>query len=248
MRRSTRLVSPSSSKSKQTGCVSLSTRTSSLHSSLKDGPSKHNRHTSDRKRIRQRSAFSAIPFVSCHSKLELRLCPTRHKLNEVCNVCCSRPSQETPRDGTPGFRAPEVLMKSPDQSAAVDVWSAGVTMLCILSSCYPFFKAQNDMEALAQIVTVFGSHQCVNAARIIHKDLVCSPEVTGWDLKGLCRLLRYGKDPTPSCECGKGLGEKRECWRCLSDAAYEFLTRCLDLNPFTRFTAEQALAHPFLLD
>lgn len=208
--------------------------------------SKRTTRAMESKRTSRQSDLTATPFVSGHSSVELRLCPTRHKVSEVCDICCAKPSQNTPRAGTPGFRAPEVLMKSPEQSTAVDIWAAGVTMLCILSSRYPFFKAQNDMEALAQIVTLFGSRQCVDAACTIGKELVCSPETTGWDLKELCRLLRHGRDST-LCLCGRQMArERQECWVCLSDTAYDLLRLCLDLNPLTRITADQALSHPFL--
>lgn len=30
---------------------------------------------------------------------------------KVCNVCIKRPEMNAPRAGTPGFRAPEVLLK-----------------------------------------------------------------------------------------------------------------------------------------
>lgn len=30
---------------------------------------------------------------------------------KVCNVCIKRPEMRAPRAGTPGFRAPEVLLK-----------------------------------------------------------------------------------------------------------------------------------------
>ena len=34
------------------------------------------------------------------------------------------------------------------------------------------------------------------------------------------------------------------CWA-IEDAAYDLLERCLDLNPYTRITASQALEHAF---
>ena len=35
-------------------------------------------------------------------------------------------------------------------------------------------------------------------------------------------------------------------WENVPESAYELLNRCLDLNPSTRITAEQALSHPFI--
>ena len=82
----------------------------------------------------------------------------------VCFLTC-RSNQNAPRAGTPGFRAPEVLLKCPNQTTAVDMWSAGVILLCILSGHYPFFRAHDDLTAMAQIVGLKGSKECTEAAR-----------------------------------------------------------------------------------
>ena len=76
-----------------------------------------------------------------------------------------RSNQNAPRAGTPGFRAPEVLLKCPHQTTAVDMWSAGVILLCILSGRYPFFRAHDDLTAMAQIISLRGSRECIEAAK-----------------------------------------------------------------------------------
>ena len=47
---------------------------------------------------------------------------------------------------------------------AVDMWAAGVIFLSILSGRYPFFKAQDDMTALMQIMSILGTDAMVKAA------------------------------------------------------------------------------------
>lgn len=37
-------------------------------------------------------------------------------------------------------------------------------LLCILSQRYPFFRAQDDQTALAQIISLMGSKECTKAA------------------------------------------------------------------------------------
>ncbi|CAD5111305.1 DgyrCDS623 [Dimorphilus gyrociliatus] len=37
----------------------------------------------------------------------------------VCSICLSRPRQQAPRAGTPGFRAPEVLLRHADQTTGL---------------------------------------------------------------------------------------------------------------------------------
>ena len=49
------------------------------------------------------------------------------------------------------------------------MWAAGVILLSILSRRYPFFKAKDDMEALAQIITIFGSAKLKKMADAIGK-------------------------------------------------------------------------------
>ncbi|XP_031193024.1 cell division cycle 7-related protein kinase isoform X3 [Mastomys coucha] len=115
--------------------------------------------------------------------------------DRVCSVCLSRRQQVAPRAGTPGFRAPEVLTKCPDQTTAIDMWSAGVIFLSLLSGRYPFYKASDDLTALAQIMTIRGSRETVQAARASGKSILCSKDVPAQDLRALCERLR-GLDST----------------------------------------------------
>ncbi|XP_022070006.2 cell division cycle 7-related protein kinase isoform X1 [Acanthochromis polyacanthus] len=119
--------------------------------------------------------------------------------DRVCNVCMSRKQQVAPRGGTPGFRAPEVLTKCPDQGTAIDVWSAGVILLSLLSGRYPFFKASDDLIALTQIMIIRGSRETIQAAKSFGKAVVCSRELPRQDLRTLCETLR-GRRPSPDDE------------------------------------------------
>ncbi|XP_047445154.1 cell division cycle 7-related protein kinase isoform X1 [Mugil cephalus] len=116
--------------------------------------------------------------------------------DRVCNVCMSRKQQVAPRAGTPGFRAPEVLTKCPNQGTAIDMWSAGVILLSLLSGRYPFFKASDDLIALTQIMTIRGSRETIHAAKSFGKAVVCSRELPRQDLRTLCEMLR-GRRPSP---------------------------------------------------
>ncbi|XP_065195512.1 uncharacterized protein LOC135826836 [Sycon ciliatum] len=131
------------------------------------------------------------------------LCPIGHKPTAVCTVCNGRSSQIVTRAGTPGFRAPEVLLKYPDQTTAVDIWAAGVIFLCLLSARYPFFKGPDDMTALAQIVSIFGYDQCAEAFESLGKQIIASPTCPPCDLRHVCERLRNSKtsktaSPPPS--------------------------------------------------
>lgn len=69
---------------------------------------------------------------------------------------------------------------------AVDMWSAGVILLCLLSRRYPFFRAPDDQTALAQIVSLMGSIECTEAAsacgmlkyvHIMYHKITCMPSM-----------------------------------------------------------------------
>ncbi len=51
----------------------------------------------------------------------------------------------------------------------MDIWSAGVIFLSLMSGRYPFFKADDDLSALAQIISVVGSQEMIDAARTYGK-------------------------------------------------------------------------------
>lgn len=51
------------------------------------------------------------------------------------------PHLKPSRAGTSGFRAPEVLVQKLGQTPALDIWSAGIIFLCLLSRKYPLFPS-----------------------------------------------------------------------------------------------------------
>ncbi|KAK3579927.1 hypothetical protein CHS0354_014038 [Potamilus streckersoni] len=168
-------------------------------------------------------------------------------LPQICSFCMARGQQQAPRAGTPGFRSPEVLMRCPEQSTAVDIWSAGVIFLSLLSGRYPFFRASDDLTALAQIISIFGSDEMKQSAKLYGKTLVCSPFSSKLNLQTLCTKLRTGpisKQTSRQCDADKENAAILS-WNSVPDSAYSLLESLLDLNHFTRITAAEALKHEF---
>jgi serine/threonine protein kinase len=120
--------------------------------------------------------------------------------------CHFRPKQNVNKAGTPGFRAPEVLLRSPDQTTAIDVWAAGTmrrpqiaqtfTPPCLgvifLSLCckrHPIMRVNDDFEALGQIAFLFGGAKLQDLAASLGKRLHMTPCPPGVDLVDFCRTV-----------------------------------------------------------
>lgn len=174
-----------------------------------------------------------------------------HSANEICNTCLLKPSQEASRAGTPGFRSPEMLMKHPGQTTAVDIWASGVIFLSLLSMRYPFFRAADDLTSLCQIITLLGSDAIISAAKFIGKQVTLSKEVVGWDFEVMCRRLRESSHISRCSRCEENSaveGNNKACALQPFDSfAFDLLSRCLDPNPYCRVTAEEALKHDFFM-
>ncbi|GAB5575254.1 cell division cycle 7-related protein kinase isoform X1 [Prionailurus iriomotensis] len=117
--------------------------------------------------------------------------------DKVCSICLSRYADSI------GFGElrPAVVQVRDDESLnegtsnrnekkAIDMWSAGVIFLSLLSGRYPFYKASDDLTALAQIMTIRGSRETIQAAKTFGKSILCSKEVPAQDLRKLCEKLR----------------------------------------------------------
>lgn len=130
-------------------------------------------------------------------------------------------------NGTPGFKAPEVLLFSINQSTAVDIWAVGVILLIILSQRYPFFIQKDDLLSLYEIAHIVGSEAVLLAAVNHTRALRMDESIPPMNLKTLIQ----GLNP-------KIKGQ-------VDDSVYDLLKRMLDPNSYTRITAKEALAHPF---
>ncbi|TMW47467.1 hypothetical protein DOY81_007457 [Sarcophaga bullata] len=194
---------------------------------------------------------------------------------QVCNICLVKKEIHASRAGTPGYRPPEVLLKYPDQTTAVDVWAAGVIFLSVLSSVYPFFKAPNDYVALAEMITIFGDKTIRKTAYVLDRLVTLSQKTKPLDLRKLCvrfrnrakfsspELLKKHQRADGTCEVCKNCDQFFFNCLCMESAfvteslddddifpssAYDLLYRLLEVNPHKRITADEALRHPFFLE
>ncbi|KAF7699634.1 putative cell division control protein 7 like protein 2 [Cucumispora dikerogammari] len=138
------------------------------------------------------------------------------------------------RAGTRGFRAPEVLLRSKEQSLPLDIWSVGVILLILLTKQYPFFKASDDIEALIEIACIFGNREMKVLSAILKR----------------CWLTNINTIPNERI-CFKSLIEIARADEINEATARDFLC-CLDLldnllelDQTKRIKASTALKHPF---
>jgi len=169
------------------------------------------------------SSGQTTPSLSCTCPGQLSVCPS----------CLALPHLHAARAGTPGFRPPEVLLKCQTQTVAVDMWAVGVILLSILSRSYPFFRAPDDMTALAELMTLCGTKQVQSAAKRYGRRLIMSHMKEGGDLATVCKQLGARGEEPPPC--------------LVTDEAISLLKLLLKLDYRDRATASQALEHPFVV-
>lgn len=125
-----------------------------------------------------------------------------------------------------------MLLKCQTQTVAVDMWAVGVILLSILARSYPFFRAPDDMTALAELMTLCGTKQLQTAAKRYGRRLTVSHMKEGCDLATVCRQLgARGEDPPPSL---------------VTEEAVSLLKLLLRLDYRDRVSASQAANHPFV--
>lgn len=201
--------------------------------------------------------------------------PNADPNNYVVSTNTSKKEMHASRAGTPGYRPPEVLLRYPKQSTAVDVWAAGVIMLSLLSGLHPFFKAPHDCGALAEIINLFGDMPVRKTAFLLDRLILLAQKVNTLDLRRVCMRFRHAdfflapeiqrkyqrpdgttemcrscEQPTFNCLCSNS-GHNLERYDGLDifpAVAYDLLSRLLEVNPQKRITAEEALKHPFFSD
>ncbi|CAL1288068.1 unnamed protein product [Larinioides sclopetarius] len=139
-------------------------------------------------------------------------------------------------------------------------------MLCILSKKYPFFRADDDLTALAEITFLVGTTEMKMAAHSIGKVLTMNlPETTesisdirkqlgpARYLQALCTLIMQDQP----CYAHSYPQSKEPIMRCMlcyemsrqvPQSAFDLLNKLLDPNPHTRITAHDALMHPFFTE
>ncbi|XP_051144396.1 uncharacterized protein LOC127260611 isoform X2 [Andrographis paniculata] len=143
-------------------------------------------------------------------------------------------NQDGPCAGTKGFKAPEVLFRSLHQGLKVDIWSAGVTLLYLMTGRTPFFgDTDQNIKAIAKLR---GSEELWEVAKIHgHESLFPSDLL---DIKYL--------SPAKLQDWCMRNTRKPDFVEAIPRSLYDLVDKCLTVNPRQRISAEEALRHEFL--
>lgn len=160
--------------------------------------------------------------------------------NSLSRHGCPAPRADAPslprsRAGTKGFRAPECLMGEDVRTGAVDVWSAGVILLSILSRTYPFFNGADDIDQLWEIAVLRGRKAMQAAARSLGRSFepVNGPNDSDGSGSHIPDEPRPLEEITTASLDRIPPGPVRAALLSLTEA-------CLDVNPQTRVSAKKA--------
>lgn len=170
-----------------------------------------------------------------------------------------RPGRRANRAGTRGFRAPEVLFKCNNQSKKIDIWSAGIMLLTLLSRRFPFFNSTDDVEAIMEITNIFGITEMKECALFHGLEFDCNiPKIK--DKISLEALIANAV--MMDCKEGDTFGEDSPAWELLAAIdkkgviqdneigreyaqAITVLKKSMVLNPYERLDAKDLLKLPF---
>lgn len=134
--------------------------------------------------------------------------------------------------GTRGYIAPEILMKSWNQTAKVDVWSVGVILISILSARNSFFSQEKDCEALCEIASIFGQDKIIDCGLESQRRIKFPTKYkTVRDLQEICYACNAELVTNP-----------------VEESVWDLLNHILEPVPSLRFSSYDAVHHHYFDD
>ena len=197
----------------------------------------------DQIRIYMKALFESLEHLHKHGVIHRDIKPGNFLFNSQTNQAMLvdfglSEWQETPprnqrkpvkaqRAGTRGFRAPEVLLKYPYQTGAIDVWSAGIILLSFLTKRYPFFGSPDDLTSLCEIGALCGTRQLSAFAEKLNRKLTFPKECPKQNIHLLSNTLAPRNIPFPP-------------------SIFKLFDQLMELDPTNRISPTEALQSDFI--
>lgn len=142
----------------------------------------------------------------------------------------------------------------------IDVYSAGIMLVGILTGSYPFFQPECDEEHLLQMMAVYGVETILQTASRLHREI----NLHNWGLSQNNHFFQQCRENKINSTCDGNLSTIVEFRRkCVQDASLakhlpigyparmdelmlDFLDKTTNFDFAGRYTADKALRHPFL--
>ncbi|XP_059443355.1 uncharacterized protein LOC132175423 isoform X2 [Corylus avellana] len=141
--------------------------------------------------------------------------------------------REGPCVGTKGFRAPEVLFRSPHQGPKVDIWSAGVTLLYLMIGRTSFLG--DPEQNIKDIAKMRGSEDLWEVAKLHNRESSFPLDLYDTQYFPSIKLQDW-------CETNT---KRPEFLEVIPRSLFDLVDKCLTVNPRLRISAEEALNHEF---
>ncbi|XP_028772883.1 cell division cycle 7-related protein kinase [Neltuma alba] len=135
--------------------------------------------------------------------------------------------------GTKGFRAPEVLFRSPHQGPKLDIWSAGVSLLYLIIGKTPF--TGDPEQNIKDIAKLRGSEDLWEVAKLHNRESSFPADLYDKHSLPFLRLRDWCIMNT----------KRPEFLEVIPGSLLDLLDKCLMVNPRLRIGAEEALQHEF---
>lgn len=111
------------------------------------------------------------------------------------------------------------------------MWSAGVILLTLLARRFPFFNSADDIDAMIEMASIFGSRRMKAAAALHGQIFETNIPTIGEKGYSFEKLVKWAS-------CVEELTEAEL-------QATDLLAGLMELDPTKRLSAKEALQHPF---